>query len=452
MDVIKEFVSRYVREYDFYETSSRIAAGMLKADLDATGIRAIVTHRPKAVDRLERKCRQRHIETPYGSVEEIVEDIVDLAGVRVALYFPGERDEVDRAISRLFTLLQPRKDIPGSEADGKPTIEPGQDKSVAAHQQSNETATYRKRFPGYTATHYRVKMNEDQLTATQARYALARIEIQVASVLMHAWSEVEHDLVYKPLDEGDSPSDDERALIDQLNGLVHSGEIALERLQEAADRRISQTGRPFRNHYELAAHLISQFQRTNDQSVGKDGLGRVDELFEYLRRIGIDNPAKLAPFVESLDGNLESRSLSEQIIDATLAEDGKRYDTMLALRDRDSFSLAESDVADSLRENHADDFSTLVGRFVVGWSEMETLVRGFAVPGLTRRPFIQVLRDPEVIAALGTPIVMQVDRLRRYRNLIVHGKHTSISPGQARGAIDEIEDVIRLLRELRPPA
>ena len=42
-------------------------------------------------------------------------------------------------------------------------------------------------------------MKEESLDKTQQKYATARIEIQVASVLMHAWSEVEHDLVYKPL-------------------------------------------------------------------------------------------------------------------------------------------------------------------------------------------------------------------------------------------------------------
>ena len=42
-------------------------------------------------------------------------------------------------------------------------------------------------------------MKEESLDKSQQKYAAARIEIQVASVLMHAWSEVEHDLVYKPL-------------------------------------------------------------------------------------------------------------------------------------------------------------------------------------------------------------------------------------------------------------
>ena len=47
---------------------------------------------------------------------------------------------------------------------------------------------------------------------------------------MHAWSEVEHDLVYKPL-AGDL-SEEELAILDEINGLVLTGEIALERLQK----------------------------------------------------------------------------------------------------------------------------------------------------------------------------------------------------------------------------
>ena len=49
---------------------------------------------------------------------------------------------------------------------------------------------------------------------------------------MHAWSEVEHDLIYKPL-QG-TLSKEELAILDELNGLVLAGEIALERcrLQE----------------------------------------------------------------------------------------------------------------------------------------------------------------------------------------------------------------------------
>lgn len=53
---------------------------------------------------------------------------------------------------------------------------------------------------------------------------------------MHAWSEVEHDLIYKPL-QG-TLSKEELAILDELNGLVLAGEIALERLQAAGNERI----------------------------------------------------------------------------------------------------------------------------------------------------------------------------------------------------------------------
>ena len=41
-------------------------------------------------------------------------------------------------------------------------------------------------------------MQDSSLDETQKQYATAKIEVQVGSVLMHAWAEVEHDLIYKP--------------------------------------------------------------------------------------------------------------------------------------------------------------------------------------------------------------------------------------------------------------
>lgn len=137
-----------------------------------------------------------------------IEDIVDLSGVRVALYFPAEREEVGRIIKSLFVPVVEPKEFPT----------PGQ-------------PTYEKRFSGYWATHYRVRLPEILLNESQKRYAEARIEIQVASVLMHVWSEVEHDLVYKPL-QGQL-SEEEYAILDELNGLALAGEVALERLPRA---------------------------------------------------------------------------------------------------------------------------------------------------------------------------------------------------------------------------
>ena len=77
MDLIAQFISRYRREYDFYERASRMTAQILDSNLQSAGVRAIVTSRAKNPIRLETKVRQRSGKKAYETVEEIYDDIVD---------------------------------------------------------------------------------------------------------------------------------------------------------------------------------------------------------------------------------------------------------------------------------------------------------------------------------------------------------------------------------------
>lgn len=183
--------------------------------LRSSGIRAMVTYRAKNPGRLKSKVLHRNAKrpVPYRNIKEIYEDIADLCGVRVSLYFPGDRLQADQLIRDQFHILE-SKQFP----------------------EQSKPPTYHKRFSGYWANHYRVYLREELVQPSEKRYCRARIEIQVASVLMHAWSEVEHDLIYKPL-QG-TLSKEELAILDELNGLVLAGEIALERLQAAGNERI----------------------------------------------------------------------------------------------------------------------------------------------------------------------------------------------------------------------
>src|ERR1700689_3157442 len=162
MDLIDQFLARYTKEYDFYNQSASITRQKLEAELQAAGVRCIVTARAKSFSSLEQKCRKREVSKgEYASIEQVYDDIVDLAGARVALYFSGEVDQVDGTIARLFKIVEKR------EFPDKGKVRPGN-----------------PRFSGYTATHYRVQLKEDDLSDTEKRYAAARVEIQVASVLM----------------------------------------------------------------------------------------------------------------------------------------------------------------------------------------------------------------------------------------------------------------------------
>jgi ppGpp synthetase/RelA/SpoT-type nucleotidyltranferase len=118
MGLIDDFIARYVKEYDYYDQASRLAKDALETNLNAAGVRCIVTSRAKSLSRLEEKCRKRDKdrETPYETFEEVATDIVDLAGVRVALYFPAEREQVDKLVTKLFNLLTPSIEFPKSQS------------------------------------------------------------------------------------------------------------------------------------------------------------------------------------------------------------------------------------------------------------------------------------------------------------------------------------------------
>jgi putative GTP pyrophosphokinase len=129
--------------------------------------RGVVVHsveaRAKARSSLARKVATHT--PPYASLR----DVTDVLGARIITYFPDEVDVVGQVIEREFTV-----DLANSH-DRRATIEP-------------------ERF-GYMSVHYVV-------TLSPAREALAEwkllagwpFEIQVRSLLQHAWAEIEHDL------------------------------------------------------------------------------------------------------------------------------------------------------------------------------------------------------------------------------------------------------------------
>ncbi|MFN3690847.1 MAG: hypothetical protein ACK4UU_07995, partial [Fimbriimonadales bacterium] len=317
--MIEDFASEYEREIDYWDATARVVRGLLETELTSSGLRAIVTSRAKSVDRLVEKLRGRNRKKRYRSVTQIRRDIVDLAGVRVALYFPGQMDEAERVIRATLNVEDARRFPP-------PVPPPGSTDTEHPDDNSTERDGRITRFSGYGARHYRVRIPAGRLSAGQERYSVAMVEIQVASVLMHAWSEVEHDLVYKPLEGGLSES--EYALLDQLNGLVLAGEIALEQLQQAGDARVTAATTPFRDHYELA-----EFLRTRLANQGIDltdtTLGRVDVLHGFLSDQKAATAASVGTYLDRLELDFEQRPVADQLADLMLSGDEHRYKAFL---------------------------------------------------------------------------------------------------------------------------
>lgn len=253
--VIAAFLKNYRHEVDFYEEVATTAHERLDQALQDAGIKAVVSSRAKSPDRLKTKLYKRDKEKQYKTFLDIYEDIIDLAGVRVALYMPADRDAVGAIINQLFVSVRPAKHFPESSKPEK-----------------GDTL-------GYVATHYLVTLRPETLHKKELRYADTRIEIQVASVLMHAWSEVTHDLLYKP--EKGELTPEEKGTLDNLNALVQEGERQLEKLQTAIESRTDQSLR-----FEIAAALATDLKARSRKQASILTLGSFKNAVEAIAEDG----------------------------------------------------------------------------------------------------------------------------------------------------------------------
>ncbi len=90
-NIVHEFVAAYTREVDYYQATSRLCGQQCEALLAVRGVRAIVTYRAKKPQKLLAQLLQRDAEENYLTQQHVRDGIADLAGVRIALYFPGDR-------------------------------------------------------------------------------------------------------------------------------------------------------------------------------------------------------------------------------------------------------------------------------------------------------------------------------------------------------------------------
>lgn len=338
-EVITEFVAAYTREFDYYQAAARLCSQRCEALLTARGVRAIVSHRAKRPQKLLAKLIERDVDRSYASSQQIREDIADLAGARIALYFPGDRERVRAILRDSFSIVKETR-FPDDTKNKRPA----------------------KRFSGYYADHYRSYLQDESLDESQKQYATAMIEIQVGSVLMHAWAEVEHDLIYKP--ESGEISEDEEAILDEINGLVITGEVALERLQRAVERRLAEKHVKFDNQYDLAAYLhrwLSSSSRSSEYSIG-----RLDVLWALLREANLNSAAELEGQVGDPATLNVDAPISDQISDIILGKNPHlyRFYSMLQSKTVLTSMYDQSRPIETAR-------SEAIGRFLSSWIMLE---------------------------------------------------------------------------------
>lgn len=164
---LQEWVEVYRSQQGLYDLFGRTLHALLSQILQERSI-AIhsITYRVKELALLEEKL------TRPGKNYEQLDDVTDLLGLRIITYFADDVDQVMAIIDQEMEV-----DVERS-VDKRPLNDPD-------------------RF-GYASVHRICKLPDMRTQLTEYRpFTGLRCEIQIRSILQHAWAEVEHDLGYK---------------------------------------------------------------------------------------------------------------------------------------------------------------------------------------------------------------------------------------------------------------
>lgn len=164
----EKLVAEYIPLQVKYQSFSELIGGIVGRLAKRVGRKyQMVACRSKEQSKLYEKILIKKREE--GKVYNNLDDIEDLAGARIIFYLERDRKAF---IQELYSEL-------------------GKDVIISTQEQIKAS--------GYRATHMIIKLDDARTSLPEySEYAGMKCELQITSVLFHAWSEVEHDIIYKP--------------------------------------------------------------------------------------------------------------------------------------------------------------------------------------------------------------------------------------------------------------
>lgn len=166
-DVVTAIMEEYDKRCALYSTFTEKIEKLIKELIKENGLRVhSVTSRVKIRESLQAKLARSE-----GKFSKL-SDVPDISGIRIITYFADDVDSVAKVIEKEFDVDKKRS------VDKRELLDPD-------------------RF-GYLSLHYVVKLPTARSQLTEyRRFADCHTEIQIRSILQHAWAEIEHDLGYK---------------------------------------------------------------------------------------------------------------------------------------------------------------------------------------------------------------------------------------------------------------
>lgn len=263
-------VEAYQRVRSLYKAYADVIRAVLVETLRASSINvASIEVRAKAIDSFADKAATPAEEDPTRpKYSDPLKDITDLTGARVITFFPRTVEEIDGVIDDQFEVVE---------------------------KTDKTDLLLREERLGYQSVHYLVRLRPNRLQLPEySRYSDLMAEIQVRTILQHAWAEIEHDIQYKSVETIPLPvrrrfmalaglleiadrefqaiqNEDERirqeARTSVEEGRLEHVEITGDALKAYLDKKLGPDGRMTKSSYEFNARLLRSYGFTNFQQI-----------------------------------------------------------------------------------------------------------------------------------------------------------------------------------------
>jgi putative GTP pyrophosphokinase len=277
-------VAAYLSKYGFYSDLASVVKRILEESIKRRSINVhSVEARAKDPASLGKKASQPSDLNPMlPKYKNPLAEITDLAGVRVITYFPNTLADIDQLLRDEFRIVE-RSD------KGAELIED-------------------ERF-GYQSIHYLVKLSFPRARLPEYDpFADSVAEIQVRTILQHAWAEIEHDIQYKSA--AVIPVEIRRRFM-SLAGMLEIADREFQGIQDA-DKRLTEEARlrvegGQLGQVEITPDALKAFL---DKRLGPDG--RISD-FSYdwtarlLKKLGFRTLEQVEKCIRNYDDDFLSR-------------------------------------------------------------------------------------------------------------------------------------------------
>lgn len=192
-EILKDFISKKDVIDSFKERVINLLSDLIRQE------KIIIHHisgRTKEYESLSKKIDRKI--GKYNSLEEIT----DVIGLRIITHLESDVDLVSNLITKEFTI------------DEKNSID----------KRKLNTDQF-----GYKSLHLVISLNETRAKLTEYKgYGTLKCEVQIRSILQHAWAEIEHDLGYKG--KSSVPNQYKRNF-NRLAALLETADVEFDRLK-----------------------------------------------------------------------------------------------------------------------------------------------------------------------------------------------------------------------------